>query len=100
MLKWLRAGIPSAISMSHSVTGHFLSLKTVILRSFRMVRAAVVAFSPCLRDMSQNFIHLFAYAILSRYRREGCSVPRVLVLSACSIRLSFKLLGFAEYFIC
>ena len=90
VMKWLHAGVLSAISSSHSVTGHFLSPKTVILR---IDRAALVPFSPWSSDMSQKFIHLFASAILSRYRRDGCSVEmaRVLVLSAFSI-FSFKLL--------
>ena len=93
VIKWLHAEVPSAISSSHSVTGHFLSPKTVILRNFRIDRAALVPFSPWSNDMSQKFIHLFASAILSGYRRDGCSVEmaRVLVLSAFSI-FSFKLL--------
>ena len=63
VIKWLHARVPSAISSSHSVTGHFLSPKTVILRNFRIDRAALVPFSSWSSDMSQKFIHLFASAI-------------------------------------
>ena len=70
MIKWLHAEVPSSISLSNSVTGHFLSPKTVILRSFRIDRAALVPFSPWSSDMSQNFIHLFASAILNGYIGE------------------------------
>ena len=78
VMKWLHAGVP------------FLSPKTVILRSFRKDRAALVPFSPWSSDMSQKFIHLFASAILSGYRRDGCSVEmaRVFVLLAFCISLS------------
>ena len=44
VIKWLHPGVSSSISSSHSVTGHFLSPKTVILRSFRIDRARPVFF--------------------------------------------------------
>ena len=61
VMKWLHAGVPSAISSPHSVTGHFLSPKTVILRSFRSSLHGRVT---CPRSSS---MHLFASAILLKW---------------------------------